>query len=270
MPGRSHPVKAFADRFPILFAIAFWIIYGAILFGIDMAFIFLPFGWPNRIAGTVGLLTELLFAMLVLAGMGWLRATGFNGPAHWRGMYVLWFPALIVLFGLATLPFTVDYVYGPRSVIYAVIFALLTGLNEEACFRGVILQTLLPYGALAAALLSAVFFAVAHLNNLFSFGPSPVVFSQVIWTFFFGFAYAAFRLRTRTLWPLILLHACNDIPTDVLLIASPGGAAYALPSYTAYIAPIVVNLCLALYGLFLLLHRRPAVPSPTESSPMTT
>jgi membrane protease YdiL (CAAX protease family) len=265
MPGRSHPVKAFADRFPILFAVAFWIIYGAILFGIDMAFTFLPFGWPSRIAGTVGLLVELLFAVLVLTGLGWLRASGFNGPSQWRGMYVLWFPALIVLFGLVTLPFTVDYVYGPRSVIYAVIFALLTGLNEEACFRGVILQTLLPYGALAAALLSAVFFAVAHLNNLFSFGASPVVFSQVIWTFFFGFAYAAFRLRTRTLWPLILLHACNDIPTDVLLIASPGGAGYALPSYTAYIAPIVVNLCLAFYGLFLLLHRRSTASSSTTT-----
>lgn len=137
----------------------------------------------------------------------------------------------------------------------AIVYALLTGLNEEAFARGLILQTVLPYGAIPAAFLSAFCFAFIHLNNLFTglFSSIVFVFIQVLYAFCFGFALAAFRLRTRTLWPLIVLHVCIDIPVDIRLFATratptPMGVQSLIP----YLILIALTVILACYGFFLL------------------
>ena len=165
---------------------------------------------------------------------------------------MLWLPGLVGLF-LLSLIFLM-HVSGALVVVLAALYALLNGLSEEARFRGVILQALLPYGPLQAAALSALFFGLAHLSNLLVY-PPLIVFGYVVEAFLFGLGYAACRLRTNTIWPLIILHACGDlIPISTFL---NGGTVPALYGNSWFvIVTLVFDLLLAGYGLFLLRPRR--------------
>lgn len=141
-------------------------------------------------------------------------------------------------------------------VITACFYALFTGLNEEARSCGVTLQALLPYGKSTSAALSALFFGLTHLNNLFIFGPSLIVFSQVSGAGLLGFGLAACRLRTGTIWPLIPLHALFDLTTNITLLnpraSAPATSTSGLSPMTVAFALIIPGLILACYGLFLL------------------
>jgi membrane protease YdiL (CAAX protease family) len=77
----------------------------------------------------------------------------------------------------------------------------------------VILRILQPKGVWTAVLLSSLLFGLAHSTNLFiRFSGNPViVVLQIIGAFTFGIGMAALRLRTNTIWPLILLHAFGDL-----------------------------------------------------------
>jgi len=242
---QSNGLKAFATRSPLLFALTFF----AVSFCLSVVgFFALPAFWGTQVVQSV-------LAIGVLAGLGWLRPAGFNGPSQWRSLHLLWLPGLWALFILFSFSFTI-HVPGAMMVVPIALFALLNGLREEALFRGVILQALLPYGWLRAAALSALFFGLFHLLNLLSY-PFWLVLVQVFSTFLFGFGFAACRLRANTIWPLILFHACTDLfPISTAL---NGGTVPAIYSSLWYvITGTVFNLALAGYGLFLLRHRRPA------------
>jgi len=219
-------------------------------------------GQSGVLAGNAGIIDvsmQSLFALGILGRLGWLRAAGFNRPAEWRDLYLLWVPALLALFYLASTLVTPAASAG--VVIFAVIAALLTGLDEEARFRGVILQSLSPLGPLAAAALSSLFFALAHFNNLLTHAPPLIVLAQVVGAFLLGFGFAACRLRTRTLWPLIILHALYDLPADITLFNASN--ARTINATLAAISPlatalvlIIPGFILACYGLFLVRPRR--------------
>lgn len=251
----STRLRALAPRYPLAFA-ALW-------FVIQMGLLRVPSVFPSgseAIGGVATLVLSLLVALALLAWLGWLQDAGFNGPERWRDLRVLWLPALVALFTLAPVAFTLRFVSTGGAVVFAVMYALLTAASEEAMNRGLILQTLRPNGPVAAVLLSALFFGLAHLNNVFTFGLSLFVLAQVFWSFLMGVAYAAFRLRTNTIWLLVALHACNDIAIDISLFATARGASRAtnLSSGGVLISALVLiglNLVLAGYGLFLLRPR---------------
>jgi len=189
----------------------------------------------------------------VLVWLGWLRLAGFNGPSQWRSLHLLWLPGLGALFYLSLILLTM-HVSGAIVVVLAALLALLNGLREEALFRGVILQALLPYGPLRAAALSALFFGLFHLANLLVYSPL-ITLGYIFGAFLFGFGYAACRLRTNTIWPLIIFHACGDLTNTIPFfngrtVPAPYGSSLFV------IVTIVFWFLLAGYGLFLLRPRR--------------
>jgi membrane protease YdiL (CAAX protease family) len=252
MENKRKNLKTWATGSPFFFALAFFIISSCLDIGIILT------GQHVVSLGNVGIVdvvVQSLLALGVLIWLGWLRAAGFNGPLSWRDLYLLWVPALLALFYLASA--FVTPVSGVGVIVFAVIAALLTGLDEEARFRGVILQSLLPSGPLAAAALSGLFFGLAHLNNLLTHVPPAIVLVQAVGAFLLGFGFAACRLRTRTIWPLILFHALYDLPADITLFnAGKAGAIIAtlstLSLVTIALVLIIPGLILACYGLFLL------------------
>jgi CAAX protease family protein len=254
MSATSNPFKTFATRYPFFFALAFFVV------SLCLALVISTVGrllGSTAGAGIVELVVQSLLALGVLVWLGWLRTAGFNGPSQWRSLYLLWLPALLALFYLSS--FYVTPVSGIAVVIFAAMYALLTGLSEEASFRGVMLQALLPYGRLQGAALSGLFFGLFHLNNLLAFGPSLIVFAQVIGAFFLGFGFAACRLRTNTIWPFIIFHACYDLTTDITLfnvktVAATGSSLFS--PVTVAIFLIIPGFLLACYGLFLLRPRQ--------------
>lgn len=172
--------------------------------------------WP-ALAGhpAVYLAGEALLALLaaaLLTALGWWRAAGFTGPAHWRALHVLWLPALLALLPLARWldPTASLPVPSTTTIATVALTALLIGFQEEAFFRGIVLTALLPGGRLRAVGLAALLFGLTHLGGLLLGKHLLFVLGQVISTTGTGVLSGAVRLRTGTLWPLILLHALLD------------------------------------------------------------
>jgi hypothetical protein len=75
-----------------------------------------------------------------------------------------------------------------------------------------------------------------------------------------GFGFAACRLRTNTIWPLIIFHACYDLTTDITLfngktVVATTGSSFFSP-VTVAIFLVIPGFLLACYGLFLLRPRQ--------------
>src|SRR3954447_3008406 len=150
---------------------------------------------------------------------------------------------LIVPAAVAVLPL-VGGVQLPGAGMLAV-FVLgyaLTGFFEEALFRGLILGVLRPIGVWPAVWISSALFAAAHLPNML-FGQAPAItVAQAVGTFCFGVGYAALRLRTASVLPLMVLHFL----TDLLLRID------ALPGWAHWTAMVGGDTVLLVYGLLLL------------------
>ena len=168
-------------------------------------------------------LCAIAIAMVVLVtALGWWRVVGCNRPAEWRDLKLLILPALLVF-----LPLIGGFkAFDTGTIIFLLVGYLLTGFFEETFFRGVILRILRPKGVWTAVLLSSLLFGLAHSTNLFlRFSGQPVLVGlQIIGVFTFGMGYAALRLRTNTIWPLMILHAATDMflavgQLPVLLVA---------------------------------------------------
>lgn len=267
MENTVKPLKTFATRYPFLFALAFF----GVSFCLDSGIIVMGRGMTETLyLGIIDIVLQSLLALGVLVGLGWMQSAGFNGPSWWRSLYLLWLPTLLACFYLASA--FVTPASGAIVVVYAVVSSLLTGLDEEARFRGVMLQALLPLGPLRGAALSGLFFGLAHLNNLLANAPVLIVLAQTIGAFLLGFGFAACRLRTRTIWPLILFHALYDLPTSIARFNTKNVAAVIstltiISPLTIAIVVILPGFILACYGLFLL---RPRFSQPQiEKQPKT-
>lgn len=231
----------------LFFAVSFCLNSGLVLLGQHVAAI--------TEVGIAAVVIQSLLALGVLVWRGWLQRAGFTPPSQWCQLSLLWLPALLALFYLGSA--FVTPVASAATFVLALTFAFFAGLNEEAAFRGVILESLSPFGPLAASALSALFFGLAHLNNLLTHLPILIVLGQVIGGFLLGFGFAACRLRTRTIWPLILFHALYDLPANLTLFDLNNSTnVYAMLSglslVTVLIGLVAPGLILACYGLFLL------------------
>lgn len=89
------------------------------------------------------------------------------------------------------------------------------GVNEELFSRVVILSRLeQAFRAAWAVTITAVLFGLQHLSALAltDRGLEDVAFN-VLLSGVYGFALAAYQVRFRWVWPLILIHALADFTT---------------------------------------------------------
>jgi membrane protease YdiL (CAAX protease family) len=156
----------------------------------------------------------LLLPMIVAtAGLGILVAEAGNG-LHW------FFPPPAWLVKL----FSSRHRAPPIEFLAALVVAPLT---EEAIFRGLILRGLLRrYAAPRAILVSAVLFALWHRNPY-----------QFVTAFSGGLLAGWLYVRTRSLWPCVIVHALINLkPTLVIMGAFP----WKIAGYSARLPPGVV------------------------------
>ena len=85
------------------------------------------------------------------------------------------------------------------TILFFAAVAVEAPIVEEYVFRGVILQTLRPYGNSFAILMSAIFFAVLHGNV-----------AQGVGTFIMGLVFGFLAVKSGSLIPSVLLHALNN------------------------------------------------------------
>jgi len=104
-------------------------------------------------------------------------------------------------------------------------------------------------------LVSSAIFGLAHLFNL-ALGRQTLLagLTQVVYSFFFGVAFAACFLRNRSIWPAIVMHAAVDLGGSLLQTIAVGGGQPAVVNGTIVEAAstIAITLFLFLYGLFIL------------------
>ena len=96
------------------------------------------------------------------------------------------------------------------SLLYALLSMILIGWIEEIIFRGFLFKAIEKRkGLKVAIIISSVTFGIGHILNLVS-QPSFETFLQVIYAIAFGFMFVYVFLKTKSLWPCIILHSVID------------------------------------------------------------
>ena len=167
------------------------------------------------------------------------------GTAIVAGYITSAFTAVLMIFGVGIeepVSFSPVTLWG--KILYVLIFAVLPAFLEEMIFRGILLQNLRRFGDREALFLSALFFAVFHLN-----------LSQIPYAFLMGLCIGYFVLRTGSLWAGVLLHLCNNALSLLWEFIDPllSDRVFYLISYWYD----VVLLLLALAALLVLMKKVP-------------
>lgn len=187
-----------------------------------------------------------LFAIFITA-MRWWGAIGFR-PARSARSLALYLPALILF--IANLTFGIQPIALPALVNFALI-AILSGLIEEAAFRGMILRAFLPRGAWTAVLVSTAFFGFSHAFNVLGISSPAYVAVQIGYALAIGFGFAAMALRGGLVWPLAVAHALGNFAA-FLNSGQVGGDQVSIHLMVVSTVYIVVFTA---YGLYLMLKK---------------
>jgi uncharacterized protein len=139
----------------------------------------------------------------------------------------------------------------------SVLAATLAPLAEEVTFRGYLLTSLRTrHGPLAAIGLSALFFAVIHLD--------PVRFAPVL---FLGALFGWLAWRSGSIWPAIVAHATNNglgvLAAGVARRDGAGGPPEVGPSLV-FALPVLALGAVALAALASVYRRATPHPPPVE------
>jgi membrane protease YdiL (CAAX protease family) len=200
-------------------------------------------------AGGIGLswLLAALFALLVSLAGNERRTSGLHAPTPSRSWWLVSPPLLYSLLMLA-----VAWAGGwpaPKALLLVAGNAALVALSEELMFRAILLQGLLDrYAIWPAVLLSSALFGVVHTANGLATGDLGGALWQATAAFLQGIVYAAIRLRTRSVWPMMVVHGVWDFALVSSIQGATAGDEASILPYAALVA--VLPLCL--YGVYLL------------------
>nr|WP_315248339.1 CPBP family intramembrane glutamic endopeptidase [uncultured Duganella sp.] len=203
----------------------------------------------DSVAGGIGAAWALaaLFAVLAALASDRRDKAGLGVPQPWKSLWLVWPP---LLYSLLMLLVAWAGGWPPASVLLIVACnTALVAVSEELMFRSVLLQSLLERHAVwPAVLMSSALFGVVHTVNGLATGDFSSALWQSLAAFLQGVGYAAICLRTRSVWPMVVVHGLWDfaLVTSMLAVTS-GGEGSVLP-----FAALLAVLPLCLYGVYLL------------------
>lgn len=199
--------------------------------------------------GNIGFswMAAALFALTLALAAPDRRAAGLAAPHPWASLRVTWLPLSYALLMLL-LTWAGDFPDTRTTIIIACNTALVA-LSEEMMFRSILLQGMLTrYPMLPSVLASSAIFGVVHAANGFSTGDMHTALWQSLAAALQGVGYAAIRIRTGSVWPMVLIHGLWDFS----LLSSAISAASQNETSTLPAASLLIVLPLFLYGLYLL------------------
>lgn len=191
------------------------------------------------------------FLLLVSSAMRW-NDIGFVRPVPAFRLRLLWLPMLYILLllgGAAAMGF-------PSAVVIGIVALnmCLVGLNEEQMFRGVLLQGLMTRVPVwPAILISSVLFGAVHILNVFVTGDLGQAVLQCFGAGVLGLLFCAIRLRSGSLFPVIILHALWNFAIVMLALSAGQTSGAPVPfSWSAALVAGAVYLPIPVYALYLL------------------
>ena len=88
--------------------------------------------------------------------------------------------------------------------VFVVCTCVIAPVCEELIYRKLLLTPMRKYSDSAAALITALLFALSHFN-----------FSQFLYTFAFGYFLAVIAIRSRSVIPCIICHILNNLTAGI-------------------------------------------------------
>lgn len=167
------------------------------------------------------LLGRVIYYFLIGALFIWLSIILGNSPyiaiKHIKLRQWLWcLPCLLV--ALVNFPYGGIITQGVIIVrldllgLY-ILYVIAIALVEEFVFRGVLLFLLLDVFRrqrlkyFLAALVSSLVFSLFHITNIFVGADISGVLLQVVYTFLIGGMLSVTALKTKSVWPCVIIHA---------------------------------------------------------------
>ena len=217
-------MKVFSQKKPFLFGLSISVVAIALL---DMVYFGVVKIFPgmdsismiaiSSVAQLVLGISVLLISRHTCVAKGWFRVKGtVNGLL--MGWLAILYAVGMSLITTINMPPEYWIVPKPWPLFVLVAVAFTTGLFEEVLVRGLVLNVLLNKmsdtrkSIIKACWVSSMLFGVLHLFNLTTGAGVIETVGQVIYATFVGVFLAAIYIRTKSLWPSIILHAVIDLP----------------------------------------------------------
>ncbi|MEV4754277.1 CPBP family intramembrane glutamic endopeptidase [Micromonospora sp. NPDC049559] len=209
-------IDRWAHRSPIWTAVGLTVAWHVLLFALAELVGGLSASWFPDLGPALVNAGTAVGTLAFVAWMGWWRGSALA----WRRPDRSWWWCLPIL--VLVTSYAVPGLAGSVTVFTSTALTMLAvGVAEESVSRGAIQYVLRQLGPMRAAVWVGVLFGLGHALSAFWFGRAwddTVV--QVVSTSAFGFGFAALRWQLRTIWPLVVLHALDDL----LQLRSPDAA----------------------------------------------
>ncbi|MFB3895760.1 MAG: lysostaphin resistance A-like protein [bacterium] len=257
-------LRDIADHYPITFSILLVPALMGILFPFRILRIALAPTIPKYILHPVALTIQGIIVAILLLLLGWWKEAGFTKPAQWRCLYLNWVLAPLILPTILFVLLIGPKLNQPIFLFCSLWLSVFIGFSEESLFRGIILHSLKRYGAIISVLVSSFLFSLMHITNLMAGFPLNYIYIQLYVALSLGVLFGALRIRTGTIWIVIILHSLIDfiglISKDLLNWSGTGG----MPEITLLDMQIiaVIYTGFIIIGLFLLRSRKLAILPP--------
>jgi len=185
-----------------------------------------------------------IISAVILWKLDWWRMIGFQ---RFKKKYI---PLLII----PVIPLIYNLLDTYNSIplgfyIYYFFMCAMVGFVEESMYRGLMLQALLKKGVWKAVIISSLLFSLSHFMNALTGWNLYHVLLQLTYSFALGFGWSAFALRTRTIWPLMLIHFLIDF---ISFIKSENIIKYlqsSQPDMNDIIYSIILSTVFIIYGI---------------------
>lgn len=206
------------------------------------------------------LLVPILLLVVVFL-LKWVPEVALKRVANPRDLWILWLPVFYLLvFGVSAVVTRFPGL-GDGVIWFVLINTLLVGINEELMFRGLLFYgSGTRFGLLWTVVLTAVLFGSVHILNGFITCDFSNAMIQATGAALSGVWYAALRFRLGSVFPGMILHWLWDFLTFLGGSIILGGLI--TPRFGVMGFVLVMQLPLALYGVWLLRKYRHQTPTP--------
>jgi hypothetical protein len=218
----------------------------------------------------MGRVAASMFFLSILYRFGWLES---SGVTRWGALYAWGITLIVLAYDLSTTTYalfgsvTMSGISDPTVSVAVATNALATGLIEEIPFRGIILYAFVRLwgdsrrGVVKGVLYSSLLFGGIHIIHILLGRPVPQAILVAISTCLSGITYAAFVLRWKTIWTVVVLHGVVNAVVAMMVLETPGFT----ETVPALGLAILLQLPVVVYGAYLV-YRVPSQPVIPDAS----